>query len=327
MRNRISGSVCLGLSLFSSILVAQDVQNWAAPPHWVPGASAASTASSGKGPESAAAVGALAFHAVTPCRVIDTRGNGFSGQYGPPAMPAFSPRNFTIGGQCGVPVSAAAVSFNFAVTSLSTGGNLIVYPQGGSPPTTSSLHWDPADVTISNAAVIGLGAGSGIGVSVNGPSNAGSVDLIVDVNGYYRADPSVTPVNTLFGEFVLAAGTNASLTPSGRTLTLSAPVPEGPPGASGAEGTVGPQGSIEATDAVEPTGATGAKELSWLGAWTGFTAYAPGDAVSFNGSSYVSLILGNLGNAPDASPAAWRLAWEKGGFEPSGPATQAETKR
>ena len=72
MRNRIFLAICLGLSLFSSILGAQEVQNWAAPPYWVPGLSVpSSTARSGKSVESAAAVGgALAFHSLTPCRVI-----------------------------------------------------------------------------------------------------------------------------------------------------------------------------------------------------------------------------------------------------------------
>ncbi|MEP6767211.1 MAG: hypothetical protein ABJC61_00980, partial [Acidobacteriota bacterium] len=414
MRNRIFRSVCLGLSLFSSILGAQEVQNWAAPPYWVPGATAvSSTARSGRSLEAASAVGgALAFHSLTPCRVIDTRGNGFSGQYGPPSLPAFSPRNFTIGGQCGVPVAAAAVSFNFAVTSLSTGGNLIVYPQGGSPPTTSSLNWDPAEVAISNAAVIGLGASSGIGVSVNGPFNAGSVELIVDVNGYYNADPSVTTLNTLSGDVVLAAGSNVTLTPSGQTLTVSTSVPAGPQGpvgpagpagatgatgatgaagaagpigpqgpvgavgaagatgatgATGAAGTAGPQGPVGATGAVGaigpqgpvgaagaagapgspgatgaigpqgpsgvagaigpqgPVGVTGAagvagaKGLTWRGAWSNSTTYATDDAVSFGGSSWISLANSNFGQSPASSPAFWDLVAQDGTDGAAGP--------
>ena len=142
---------------------------------------------------------ALAFLPLTPCRVADTRGNGFSGAYGPPALAAFASRDFAVGGQCGVPVTASAVSFNFAVTNLSTNGNLIVWPQGGSMPTTSSLNWAPSDVAISNAGIIGLGASAGISVSVNGPLDAGSVDLVLDVNGYYADDPSVTCGQHSFG--------------------------------------------------------------------------------------------------------------------------------
>ncbi|MEO8192130.1 MAG: hypothetical protein ABI682_17490, partial [Acidobacteriota bacterium] len=341
MRNRIVLSVCLGLALFSSIVGAQELQNWAAPPYWVPGATAAPSAGrSTRTIEAAATVGAaLAFHSLTPCRVIDTRGNGFGGQYGPPSLPAFSPRNFAIGGQCGVPVSAAAVSFNFAVTSLTTGGNLIVYPQGGSPPTTSSLNWDPVEVAISNAAVIGLGVGSGIGVSVNGPSNAGSVDLIVDVNGYYAADPSVTTLNSLSGDVILTAGTNVTLTPSGQTLTVSTSVPAGPQGpvgptgptgATGATGPMGPQGATGASGPLGPQGAqgpqgpsgtqgtagapgaAGAKGLQWQNAWDAAVAFAKDDAVRFGGSSYISLVAANIGNQPDSSPAQWSLLAQQG---------------
>jgi hypothetical protein len=36
------------------------------------------------------------FVAVTPCRVADTRGDGFTGQYGPPSIGAGGVRTFTI---------------------------------------------------------------------------------------------------------------------------------------------------------------------------------------------------------------------------------------
>jgi hypothetical protein len=41
------------------------------------------------------------FIGVTPCRVADTRGNGFTGAYGPPSIGANTTRSFTITGQCG----------------------------------------------------------------------------------------------------------------------------------------------------------------------------------------------------------------------------------
>jgi len=50
----------------------------------------------------------------------------------------------------------------------------------------------------------------------------------------------------------------------------------------------------------------------WKGAWANNAAYASGDAVSFNGSSYVSLTNTNTGNAPDSSPANWNLLARKG---------------
>src|SRR5262245_62977031 len=51
----------------------------------------------------AEAAGPFQFHAITPCRVADTR-SGFGG-----ALTAGTPRDFTVQGVCGVPSGAAAV--------------------------------------------------------------------------------------------------------------------------------------------------------------------------------------------------------------------------
>ena len=198
MRARLCRLLCAGL-VVSGVLSAQEIKNWTAPPYWFPPEHVAvsenrllgeikSPAAAKGGRAAASASPALAFHAVFPCRVADTRG-GFPGQYGPPSVPAFTPRSFTIGGQCGIPVGVAAVSFTFEVTTLVTGGNLVVFPQGASSqPVVSSLNWMPAEFAIANSAVIGLGISDGITVFVNGPAGASPVDLIIDVNGYYGGD-------------------------------------------------------------------------------------------------------------------------------------------
>lgn len=83
-----------------------DVQigNWPAPPYWTPQASV--PASRGIHAEAVAAVSTpLPFFAITPCRLADTRGNGFVGAYGPPALVANATRSFTITGQCGIPIA------------------------------------------------------------------------------------------------------------------------------------------------------------------------------------------------------------------------------
>jgi hypothetical protein len=120
------------------------------------------------------------FNPITPCRVADTRGNGFTGAYGPPFMPGSSSRNFVITGQCGIPAAATAVSFNFTVTDTAGPGFLLAYPQGGSAPTVSTLNY-LANQIIANAAVVPLSASGAITV-VPGVSG---FNLIIDVNGYY----------------------------------------------------------------------------------------------------------------------------------------------
>ena len=106
MTSFLLGSLALG---------GETIANWQAPATWTPPRVHGVTTLSETPP--------LPFIAVTPCRVLDTRGNGFTGQAGPPSLTTASTRNFQIGGavpgvpsQCGIPSSAAAVSFNFAVT-------------------------------------------------------------------------------------------------------------------------------------------------------------------------------------------------------------------
>ncbi len=68
--------------------------------------------------------------------------------------------------------------------------------------------------------------------------------------------------------------------------------PAGAPGAAGAAGQTGAPGA---------TGATGAPGLNWLGTYNATTNYGLRDAVSYNGSSYMSLVANNAGNTPGAS--------------------------
>jgi len=122
---------------------------------------------------------ALPFFAVTPCRVADTRGYGFTGPYGSPFMAGGVPRNFTITGQCGIPAGAQAVSFNFTVTNTAGPGFLLVFPQGGAQPNVSTLNY-VASQTIANAAVVPLGTGGLTAI----PGVSG-FNLLIDINGYY----------------------------------------------------------------------------------------------------------------------------------------------
>jgi hypothetical protein len=127
-----------------------------------------------------AASGALAFVAVTPCRVADTRNAGLPAGYGPPFMVGGVPRDFTVWGRCGIPATAQAVSFNFTVVNPVGPGFLLVFPQGGVQPVVSTLNYAAAQ-TVANAAAVPLGATGAI-TAIPGVSG---FDLIIDVNGYY----------------------------------------------------------------------------------------------------------------------------------------------
>ena len=121
------------------------------------------------------------FYTLTPCRVADTR--NATGQYGGPALAANANRTFIIGGQCGIPVTAQAVSFNFTITQPTGQGDLRTFPGGGAPPLVSTLNWRPGQ-TRANNAIGPLGPSGDLAVRVDQAS--GTVHLIIDVNGYFQ---------------------------------------------------------------------------------------------------------------------------------------------
>lgn len=108
-------------------------------------------------------------------------------------------------------------------------------------------------------------------------------------------------------------GPTGSAGPTGPSGSNGAAGPTGAPGSSGASGPTGADGAIGPTglDGVAgptgPTGPSGTPGLLWQGTWSIATTYNIDDGVMFAGSSYRSLVTSNLGNQPDASPAAWAL--------------------
>src|SRR5450759_4776906 len=288
MKRVIPVAAVLLCSLSAFAQPTDAIQSWTAPPYWMPPA-----VSPGDGDESGrsapaagrhalvASPSALPFFAVTPCRVADTRGYGFTGAYGPPFMAGGVPRNFTITGQCGIPAAAQAVSFNFTVTNTAGPGFLLVFPQGGLQPNVSTLNY-LASQTIANAAVVPLGTGGGLGGLTAIPGVSG-FDLIIDVNGYYSPLGVVNSLNTLAGDVTLAAGANVSVTPSGNTLTIAAAAGGGPP--SGAAG-----GSLSGTypNPGIATGAVGATQLANSTALRSINGAAQ-DLVTLQGSGGVSV--------------------------------------
>ncbi len=128
-----------------------------------------------------------AFVAIQPCRLADTRGNGFTGPFGPPALVALTPRVFPVAGYCGIPSTALAVSANLSVTQPVAGGWVSIWPEGAAQPSplVAAITYALGQ-TISNAVVAPLGTNGGITLY----SKVGT-HVIIDVNGYYRsASPS-----------------------------------------------------------------------------------------------------------------------------------------
>ena len=88
--------------------------------------------------------------------------------------------------------------------------------------------------------------------------------------------------------------------------------PVGALGATGATGAMGPQGLVGTTGATGAIGAQGPSVANYLGSYQSGVNYALHDAVSWQGSTYVSLVDGNHGNTPDQSPSFWAVLAAQG---------------
>ncbi len=205
------------------------LKNWAAPLYWRPN-QAEREAAAGALPElkfSANQISndALTFVAITPCRLVDTRGAaaGFIGvtPFNGPGVPAgggsltfpvqsSAQTSTTAPAPCGaIPSFAAAYSINLTVVPVAGGAvdNVSLWPAGGTQPFVATLN-DPQGIIAQNAAIVPAGTPFG-GFSFHSTGPA-ATDIIIDMNGYYSA-PSDLNLNTAIGFGALgnnSTGTN-----------------------------------------------------------------------------------------------------------------------
>ncbi|MEO8584624.1 MAG: carboxypeptidase regulatory-like domain-containing protein [Acidobacteriota bacterium] len=121
------------------------------------------------------------FHALSPCRLLDTRDP--AGLHGGPAIAALSPRTFVAAGSCGVPSGVKALSVNVTVTQGTVAGDVSIYAAGTAPSPTPLIDY-AAGQTRANNGVLALGSGGDFVVKTGQPT--GTVHVIVDVNGYFQ---------------------------------------------------------------------------------------------------------------------------------------------
>ena len=121
------------------------------------------------------------YFTVAPCRVVDTRGGA---PIGGPVLQGQQTRTFVVAGNCRIPLTAKAVSINLVATQPGATGNLRLFPAGQVLPTVSSINY-AAGQTRANNAVIPLNASGAMAAFVGQPSGT-TVDLIIDVNGYFE---------------------------------------------------------------------------------------------------------------------------------------------
>lgn len=121
------------------------------------------------------------FYSVPPCRLVDTRRP--VQPLGGPALQAGTARTFLLGGACGLPSTARAVSVNLTVTSASSAGNLRIDAGGQPVPLASAINFR-AGAARANNAIVALGPGGSVTVFCEIPS--GTADFILDLAGYFE---------------------------------------------------------------------------------------------------------------------------------------------
>jgi uncharacterized repeat protein (TIGR03803 family) len=121
------------------------------------------------------------YFAVAPCRLIDTRGP--NGPLGGPALAAGANRDFSVTGACGIPSSAVALAVNVTVTQPTAAGSLTIFAAGNPMPGTSSINYSAGQTRANNAVVAPNSAGA---MTVHCTQTSGTVQFLLDVNGYFR---------------------------------------------------------------------------------------------------------------------------------------------
>jgi hypothetical protein len=123
------------------------------------------------------------LYTLTPCRVLDTRNP--NGPLGGPAIGGSAQRTFTLPPACGIPSNATSVSTNVTVVNPATQGDLVVYPATlVTAPNTSTISFRAGRTRANNAQLSLSTDGTGrITVKNNA---AGALDLVLDVNGYFK---------------------------------------------------------------------------------------------------------------------------------------------
>ncbi len=110
--------------------------------------------------------------------------------------------------------------------------------------------------------------------------------------------------------------------PAGLQGISGAAGPQGIPGLQGAVGPQGPAGPVGAAGLAGPAGAMGAQGspgMVYRGAYASVTNYGLGDVVLWQGTSYTSLLAGNLGNTPNNNAGQWGVLSPQGNAGAAGP--------
>ena len=123
---------------------------------------------------------AASFYTLTPCRLFDTR------PLSKPVVTNEMRRIQVAGGGCGIPSTARAVSANVTIVTPSSDGFVNLYPGNSALPSTSIVNFRGGQVRANNAVLQLATDGSGTLALQSFLMAGGSVDVIIDVDGYFQ---------------------------------------------------------------------------------------------------------------------------------------------
>ena len=222
-----------------------------------------------------------------------------------------SPWNEVASGVFGTPTYIPGISYNNA-------------PSLGTTPVISSVHLTaPMQdgyflVNVTPAVQAWLNGTPNYGlafVPTPTPHVGGTTPAI---NYIFQFDSKESTTTSHAPEIDVELATTGAQGPAGPAGAAGAP---GAPGAPGLPGLPGVPGAAGPVGPAGPAGSAGAPgpPVSFQGPYSPTTTYGVGSAVSFNGSSYISLLASNLGNEPDTSPTQWSLLAQEGAAGVTGP--------
>jgi hypothetical protein len=121
---------------------------------------------------------------IAPVRVMDTRPTSHVGPIS--TLIANEPETLSVADTNGIPADAVAITGNLAVVGQTMAGYVSITKDPTASPTTSTINVPVGDIR-ANGVSAPLNAGA---LSIVYKASSGSANVILDVTGYYRNDPS-----------------------------------------------------------------------------------------------------------------------------------------
>ncbi|MDW5266306.1 MULTISPECIES: DNRLRE domain-containing protein [Acidobacteriaceae] len=225
-----------------------------------------------------------------------------------------------------VPVDAAGVYVTVDVTSLVQGWITAPATNNGLALTADAAgvqfdskendltgHAAVLDVTLATAGPAGaVGPVGPIGLTgPAGPTGAAGATGLQGVGG-----PTGVKGDTGATGPVGSTGTAGPVGPQGLQGLQGIAGPTGAAGSVGATGSAGATGPAGTTGSTGPAGPAG---MLFRESYSSSVNYAVNDAVSYQGSSYISAAAANHGNTPGTNPAYWSVLAAQGAAGAQGP--------